>query len=96
MKQIVTKFHKPMAVMAIVFSLSVLISLGSLAGVFNIIEYKLYDFRVNLFAGASRPSDDIIIILLDQVSIDWAQQDRGRRWGWPWPREASHALKKEP
>jgi adenylate cyclase len=86
LKQIVTKFHKPLAVLIIVFSLSVLTILGSLARVFNMIEYKLYDFRVNLFAGASRPSDDIVIILLDQASIDWAQKDR--QWGWPWPREA--------
>jgi CHASE2 domain-containing sensor protein len=78
MKQITTKFHKPRAALIIVLSLSAVTVSGSLAGVFNVIEYKLYDFRVNFFAGASRPSDDIVIILLDQASIDWALRDSGR------------------
>ena len=34
----------------------------------------------------SRPSDDIIVILIKQDSLDWAQRERG--WGWPWPRKA--------
>jgi adenylate cyclase len=49
-------------------------------------EYKTYDFRVNLLANSSRPSDDIIVVLLDQASIDWAAAERG--WPWPWPRRA--------
>ncbi|MCL2833139.1 MAG: adenylate/guanylate cyclase domain-containing protein [Treponema sp.] len=68
----------------------VILSLGFiltyLGGLYDFLEYKLYDFRVNLFASAARASDDIILILLDQDSIDWAQRERG--WGWPWPREA--------
>jgi len=35
---------------------------------------------------SARQSDDIIVILLDQDSIDWANRERG--WGWPWPRKA--------
>ena len=54
--------------------------------VFDYLEYKAYDFRVKLFADSYKPSDDIIVILLDQQSIDWANQERG--WGWPWPRKA--------
>jgi adenylate cyclase len=54
--------------------------------VFDHLEYKAYDFRVKLFADSSKPSDDIIVILLDQYSIDWASRERG--WGWPWPRKA--------
>jgi adenylate cyclase len=44
--------------------------------------------RVRLWADSiySRPSDEIAVILLDQDSLDWAQQERG--WGWPWPRQA--------
>jgi class 3 adenylate cyclase/CHASE2 domain-containing sensor protein len=57
-----------------------------LSGALNFPEYKTYDFRVRLLAGLSRPSDDIIVILLDQDSLDWAQKERG--WGWPWPRKA--------
>jgi len=59
-----------------------------LLGVFNYLEYKSYDMRVQFWADSSlsRGSDDIILIYLDQDSIDWAQQERG--WGWPWPRQA--------
>jgi len=62
------------------------VSLLHLCGAFNFLEYKSYDFRVRLFAHSARPSDDIIVIWLNQDSIDWAQQERG--WGWPWPRKA--------
>ncbi|MDR2542459.1 MAG: adenylate/guanylate cyclase domain-containing protein [Treponema sp.] len=57
-------------------------------GAFNFLEYKSYDWRVRFWAERShtRGSDDIIVILLDDASIAWAQEERG--WGWPWPREA--------
>jgi adenylate cyclase len=57
-----------------------------LSGALYFPEYKTYDFRVNLLANYSRPSDDIIVVLLDQSSIDWAAAERG--WPWPWPRRA--------
>jgi len=57
-------------------------------GVFNFLEYKSYDMRVRFWADSaySRGSDEIILIYLDQDSLDWAQEERG--WGWPWPRQA--------
>jgi class 3 adenylate cyclase/CHASE2 domain-containing sensor protein len=61
-------------------------SLLFLSGALNFPEYKTYDFRVRLLAELSKPSDDIIVILLDQDSLDWAQKERN--WGWPWPRKA--------
>jgi adenylate cyclase len=76
------KFALPLItflVFATVFSLH-------LSGALNFPEYKTYDFRVNLLAGSGRPSDDIIVVLLDQASIDWAAAERG--WSWPWPRRA--------
>jgi len=59
-----------------------------LLGVFQFLENKSYDFRVRFWADSiySRPSDDIVVILVDQDSLDWAQRERG--WGWPWPRQA--------
>jgi adenylate cyclase len=54
--------------------------------IFTYLEYKAYDLRVKVFAHSSKPSDDIIVVLLDQESIDWASEKRG--WGWPWPRKA--------
>jgi adenylate cyclase len=68
--------------------LSVLLAIrgGYYFGVFDYLEHKTYDFRARLLAGQSRPADDIVVILLDQDSIDWAYQERG--WSWPWPRRA--------
>ncbi|MDR1972734.1 MAG: adenylate/guanylate cyclase domain-containing protein [Treponema sp.] len=68
---------------ALVFAVSALLMI---AGALNFPEYKTYDFRARLLAGQTRPSDDIIVILLQQESLDWAQRERG--WGWPWPRKA--------
>ncbi|MDR1618048.1 MAG: adenylate/guanylate cyclase domain-containing protein [Treponema sp.] len=53
---------------------------------FSFLEYKTYDLRVNLLGNLTVPSDDIIVILLNQDSLDWAHRERG--WAWPWPRKA--------
>ncbi|MCL2185221.1 MAG: adenylate/guanylate cyclase domain-containing protein [Treponema sp.] len=59
-----------------------------LLGVFHFLENKSYDMRIRFWANTSfsRPSDEIVVVLLDQDSLDWAQEARG--WGWPWPRQA--------
>jgi adenylate cyclase len=59
-------------------------------GIFDYIEGKTYDFRVSFFASSHPPSEDIVVILLDQNSIDWASEARG--WPWPWPRRAHAEL----
>ena len=56
------------------------------AGLFDYAENKSYDLRTRLLASYSRPSDDIILVLLDQNSLDWGYKEHG--WSWPWPREA--------
>ena len=57
-------------------------------GVFHYLEYKSYDMRVKFWADSnfSRGSEEIVVVLLNQASIDWAQETKG--WGWPWPRQA--------
>ncbi|MCL2043567.1 MAG: adenylate/guanylate cyclase domain-containing protein [Treponema sp.] len=55
-------------------------------GALDFLENKSYDLRVRLFAPSLRCSDDIVVILVDQNSLDWGQSERG--WGWPWPRSA--------
>jgi class 3 adenylate cyclase/CHASE2 domain-containing sensor protein len=55
-------------------------------GAFDYLEFKTYDLRVRLMAPYSRPSDEIIVVLLDDQSLNWAQENRG--WSWPWPRAA--------
>jgi class 3 adenylate cyclase/CHASE2 domain-containing sensor protein len=55
-------------------------------GLLDQLEYRAYDFRVVMMAKSTRPSDDIMIVVVDQDSIDWAQEERN--WSWPWPRKS--------
>nr|AGS52635.1 adenylate cyclase [uncultured bacterium contig00043] len=77
------KYHIAAIITVVVF---LAISGMHALGVFHFLEYKSYDFRVKLTANLTRPSDDIIVILLTQNCLDWAQKEKG--WGWPWPRQA--------
>jgi adenylate cyclase len=86
MKSNSAKSHKHLAALVIILSAFLIVSLCFVSGVFTYLEYKLYDLRVNLFAQSRPASDDIVVVLLDQESIDWARRERG--WGWPWPRKA--------
>jgi len=90
MKKIGKKHHKNLAAMVIVLALSGGLIAGYLSGLFNFIEYKFYDSRINFFADSRRNANnsknqDIVLILVDQYSIEWGLQERG--WSWPWPRE---------
>jgi adenylate cyclase len=82
------KIKKKYAALLIIGLIFAVIAFLHLLGVFHFLEYKSYDMRVRFWADStfSRPSDEIIVILLDQDSLDWAQKERG--WGWPWPRQA--------
>ena len=80
------KINKKIAAPVFIFLVFAAVSLLHLCGAFNFLEFKSYDLRVRLFAPFTRPSNDIVVIWLNQDSIDWAQHERG--WGWPWPRKA--------
>ncbi|MDR2808717.1 MAG: adenylate/guanylate cyclase domain-containing protein [Spirochaetaceae bacterium] len=82
-KKVNKKIRATLIISASVFAAVVLCYM---AGGFDYSEYKLYDLRVTTLAPYTRPSDDIVLILLDQDSIDWARQQRS--WSWPWPRQA--------
>jgi adenylate cyclase len=49
------------------------------------LEGRTWDWRVRLLAHRSEASDQIVLILLDQKSLDWAANENGLSW--PWPRE---------
>ena len=49
------------------------------------IEGKTYDLRASLLAKPSPVSDSIVLVVVDQASIDWVNKNMGI--GWPWPRE---------
>ena len=80
------KIGKKISALIITVMVFLVISGLHVLGVFNFLEYKSYDLRVRLMAEYTRPSDDIVVILLTQDCLDWAQRERG--WGWPWPRQA--------
>jgi len=49
-----------------------------------------WDWRMRHVARPLPSSDTIVLIALDQASLDWMQKEQGL--GWPWPREAYAAL----
>ncbi|MCL2102807.1 MAG: adenylate/guanylate cyclase domain-containing protein [Syntrophorhabdaceae bacterium] len=55
------------------------------AGAFERWEMRTWDWRVGITARPSPSTDRIRLIMLDQQSLDWAQEENGLPW--PWPRE---------
>jgi adenylate cyclase len=86
MKFNIKNIFKKIAALIITASVFLVMFLAGFSGVFDFLELKTYDFRVRLFSSVKTTSDDIIVVLLDQPSIDWAAQEKG--WSWPWPRKA--------
>lgn len=64
----------------------ILLSVSNVFGFFSFAEYKTYDARM-VYTVSNRNSDDsIVVILVDQYSLDWAKENLD--WGWPWPRSS--------
>lgn len=53
-------------------------------------EAKTWDWRASLLAKPGKATDKIILIMLDQNSLDWAKEENGLAW--PWPREVYSAI----
>ncbi len=49
------------------------------------LEAPTWTWRARFFSQREVPSPEIKLILLDQASLDWAQQENSLSW--PWPRE---------
>ena len=54
------------------------------------LENALWDTRVSLLADPAKHDPNIKIILIDQSSLDWAEESN--RLSWPWPREMYTAI----
>ncbi len=54
-------------------------------GVLDGLERTTWDWRVRALAEPSESTDDIVLILLDQDSLDWGEEENGLSW--PWPRQ---------
>jgi len=59
-------------------------------GWFDVWEAKTWDWRASILARSGEATDDIVLILLDQNSLDWATRENGLTW--PWPRELYGAI----
>lgn len=53
--------------------------------VFDAFENSVWDLRARTLAAPSPATSQIDLILLDQSSLDWVEQNQGQSW--PWPRE---------
>lgn len=53
--------------------------------VFQALEWKSWDARLRLFADPERAGGDIVLILVDQYSLDVYEAQQGLSW--PWPRQ---------
>ena len=60
------------------------------SGWLDIWEAESWDWRVSLLAKPGTATDEIRLILLDQQSLDWAENENGIPW--PWPREFYAAI----
>jgi adenylate cyclase len=52
---------------------------------FRALEWKSWDARLRLMANPERAGKDIVLILVDQYSLDVYRKEQGLSW--PWPRE---------
>lgn len=71
--------------LAIGLAAAVLVLAVWAAGAFDSLEYRSWDQRARFFAAREAPDDSIVLVLLDQDSLDWVRQEFGISW--PWPRE---------
>ncbi len=76
------KLFRGLAVGTAVFLASVL--LHSL-NVLRPLEWKSWDLRLRLLSRPSQASGDIVLILIDQESLDVYEKSQGMPW--PWPRQ---------
>ncbi|MBN1835567.1 MAG: adenylate/guanylate cyclase domain-containing protein [Spirochaetales bacterium] len=61
-----------------------------LSGALEPFELKTWDARVRLLSKPGPATDQVVLVLLDQNSLDWAAETLGLSW--PWPRETYAAV----
>lgn len=80
------EMKKIKSVFLVSFCAWLFVLLVNLTGIFDYLENKTYDYITRMTSGFTKPSEDIILVILDQGSIEWGTEKNG--WGWPWPRSA--------
>ena len=74
MKKKKIKAGKKACALIITISVFAAITILHFWGAFQFLENKSYDMRVRITAPYLNKTDNIIVILINQDSIDWAQQ----------------------
>lgn len=69
---------------------AVLILILFFSGTLDVLEGRIDDALARLTAAPGEASDEVAVILLDQASLDWAEE--AMSLSWPWPRELYGAL----
>lgn len=54
-------------------------------GIIEPLETLTWDIRVRVLVDQSEIPDNVVIVMLDQDSLDWGENEQGLSW--PWPRE---------
>lgn len=49
------------------------------------LEWLTWDVRVQLLSNKDKAPENIVVVLVDQDSLDWGEEEQGLSW--PWPRE---------
>ena len=62
-----------------------LAGLFQVLGFFRVLEWKSWDARLRLFADSARADRGIVLVLVDQYSLDVVRKQQSLSW--PWPRE---------
>ncbi len=60
--------------------IAVLLLLG---GVFDGAERSSYDMRARAFTSPRDGDDEVVLILVDEQSLEWALEAQGQSWPWP-------------
>ena len=70
--------------MALGFSVGLFVLLLHGGGFLRSLEWKSWDWRLRTLSDPGRASQEIVILLVDQHSLDFFEQDG---LPWPWPRQ---------
>ncbi|MCK4272259.1 CHASE2 domain-containing protein, partial [bacterium] len=79
-----TQRQKIMRATVLGLVICILVLLLHESGLFESLEWKSWDWRLRALSDPYRASDQIVILLVDQQSLDFYEQDG---LGWPWPRQ---------
>ncbi len=69
--------------LAIGFASGLIAAIIGLAGFFDSLEWKSWDWRLRHFGDSSRTTDDVALLLIDQNSLDFMEEQEGLPWPWP-------------